>query len=339
MSTDIDNNVEMPQMVYDVVIVTFLRPNKLRNCLKAVSKLYPPPNKVIVVDQTSLPISEAHEKIYPSSLREVYQSIKKYEEIYQEYREIFGERLKIVKIEFDSGLAKSRKAGFMESEADYIFIIDDDIYLPSDAPKIAEILEENNNIGGVALLLRDGERIVCTAGDIETIRGHVRVNVDIRRKTIHRTRSGLRFIIFDYIPNCALFRRACLEDYAWDEFFKIEEHADFYLTHKKLGKWRFAITLDCIAVHDHRKGEKPVYQRLRWRYNLLLESLEHLTKKHGIKSFVVESVFLTRHTRLKDKIYKLILFKILPRRLYWELYIRWLLPHRLRRKLPTIEIS
>ena len=28
--------------------------------------------------------------------------------------------------------------GFMESEADYMFIIDDDIYLPSDAPKITE---------------------------------------------------------------------------------------------------------------------------------------------------------------------------------------------------------
>ena len=321
---------------YDVVVVTFLRPNKLMNCLKAVSELYPPPHKVIVVDQTSLPIGRNFEKIHPSLLEEVYRSIKKYEKVYQEYRRIFKEKIKIIKIEFDSGAAKSRKAGFMESKADYVFIIDDDIYLPPNAPKIAEILKENPDIGGVAFLLKDGENIVCTAGDIEDIKGHVRVNVDIKQKTIRKTNSGLRFILFDYIPNCALFRRACLEDYAWDEFFKIEDHPDFYLTHKRLGKWRFAIALDCIAVHDHRKGEKPVYQRLRWRYDLFLESLEYLIKKHGIKSFVVESVFLTRHTRLKDKIYKLILFKILPRQLYWELYTKWLLPRRLSGRLSTI---
>jgi len=336
---NITDSVETPPIEYDVVIVTFLRPNKLMNCLKAVSELYPPPHKVIVVDQTSLPIKGGYEKIHPSLVEEVHRSIKKYEEVYRQYRRIFGERIKIIKIEFDSGLAKSRKTGFMESEASYVFIIDDDIYLPPNAPKIAEILEENHSIGGVAPLLRDGEKIVCTAGDIENIKGHVRVNVDIRRKTIHRTHSGLRFIIFDYIPNCTLFRRSCLEDYVWDQFFKIEEHADFYLTHKRLGKWRFAIALDCIAVHDHRKGEKPIYQRLRWRYDLFLKSLEHLTKKHGIKSFVVENVFLTRHVTLKDKIYKLILFKILPRQLYWDLYTKWLLPRRLRGKLSTIETS
>lgn len=324
---------------YDVVIVTFLRPNKLMNCLKAVSKLYPSPNKVIVVDQTELPIKGGYEKIYPSLSEEVHRSIKKYEEVYQEYRRIFRKRIKIIKIGFDSGAAKSRKAGFMESEADYVFIIDDDIYLPPNAPKIAEILKENPDVGGVSFLLKDGENIVCTAGDIENTKGHVRVNVDIKQKTIHKTSSGLRFILFDYIPNCALFRRACLEDYAWDEFFKIEDHPDFYLTHKRLGKWRFAVALDCIAIHDHRKGEKTVYQRLRWRYDLFLKSLEHLTKKHGIKSFVVENVFLTRHVRLKDKIYKLILFKILPRQLYWDLYTKWLLPRRLRGKLSAIETS
>jgi len=287
---------------------------------------------VIVVDQTSLPTKEDDGKIDPLLLREVHQFIKKYEKVYQEYQKIFGERIKIIKIEFDSGLAKSRKVGFMESEADYIFMIDDDIYLPPDASKIAEILEENHIIGGVALLLKDGRDIVCTAGDIESVKGHVRVSVDLRHKTVHRTHSGLRFILFDYIPNCTLFRRACLEDYVWDEFFKIEEHADFYLAHKRLGKWKFAVALDYIAVHDHRKDEKPLYRKLRWRYDLFLRSLEYLIRKHGIRSFVVENVFLTRHIGLKDRIYKLILFKILPRQLYWNLYIKWLLPHRLKRK-------
>jgi len=317
---------------YDVIITTFLRPYKLKNCLKAVSRLSKPPNQVIIADQTDYPPKRLAEGLRNSISNRINELAKAYDQVYSEYEAILN--LKVIKMNFDSGLAKSRKVALRESSANYVFVIDDDIYLPPNAPELLEVLEEFPKIGGIALLLRNKDRIVCKVGDIRSSWRHVSVRLDWKQKRIWRTSSGIRFMIFDYIPNCALFRRECLEDYAWDDFFKIgNEHADFYLTHKKLGKWVFAISLDHVAFHDHEKIECPIYLWFRWRHDLILEGLEYLVKKHGIKSFVVEDVFFSRKGNLRDKVYRLLMFRFVPRSLYWRLYKNKLLRYYISRKM------
>jgi len=322
---------------YDVILVTFLRPHKLKRCLNALSKLPLPPNRVIIADQTNLLIGDSMSsnelKLFFSreKVKEIERLIQVYNDVYTLFKKYLN--IKVVKVEFDAGLTKSRKKALEHSTAKYIFVLDDDIYLPRDALQVYEILKESHEIGGVALLLKDRNKIVCKAGDILYSKKHVSIIAD-RNKPIYRTSSGIRFMLFDYIPNCALFRRECLEDYKWDEFFKIGyEHADFYLTHKRLGKWKFAVSLDHIAIHDHQTGESILYLSFRNRPEIFIMNYEYLLKKHNIKSFVVEDVYLTEHTGLKDQILKLIMFKLLPRPFYCSLYKRILLPRRVKKMI------
>lgn len=322
---------------YDVILVTFLRPHKLKRCLNALSKLPLPPNRVIIADQTNLPIvnpmssNESKLFFFREKVKEIERLIQVYNDIYTLSKKYLN--IKVVKVEFDAGLARSRKKALEHSTAKYIFVLDDDIYLPRNALQVYEILKERREIGGVALLLKDRNKIVCKAGDILYSKKHVSIITD-RNKPIYRTSSGIRFMLFDYIPNCALFRRRCLEDYKWDEFFKIGyEHADFYLTHKRLGKWKFAVSLDHIAIHDHQIDESILYLSFRQRPEIFIMNYEYLLKKHNIKSFVVEDVYLTEHTGLKDQLLKLIMFKLLPRPLYCSLYKRILLPRRVKKMI------
>lgn len=295
------------------------------------------PDRVIIVDQTNLPAEDSivgnkSKLLLPrEKLDEIKDLIQAYNDVYNFFKRYLN--IKVVKVEFDAGLAKSRKKALEHSTAKYIFVLDDDIYLPRNALQVYEILKESREIGGVALLLKDRNKIVCKAGDILYSKKHVSI-IAGRNKPIYRTSSGIRFMLFDYIPNCALFRRECLEDYKWDEFFKIGyEHADFYLTHKRLGKWKFAVSLDHIAIHDHQTGESILYLSFRNRPEIFIMNYEYLLKKHNIKSFVVEDVYLTEHTGLKDQILKLIMFKLLPRPLYCSLYKRILLPRRVKKMI------
>ena len=72
------------------------------------------------------------------------------------------------------------------------------------------------------------------------------------------TDEGVPFVRFDKIAQCAMFRRECLDDYAWDPQFRVAEHADFFLGHYHLTGWEFAVTPS--VVFHHRKEIDPRYR-------------------------------------------------------------------------------
>lgn len=68
--------------------------------------------------------------------------------------------------------------------------------------------------------------------------------------------QGVTYFEADQIPNAAIFRLSCLNDCRWDKNIKIGcEHIDFYLKHKRMGKWLFAFTPDVKFLHyPERQG-------------------------------------------------------------------------------------
>ena len=88
------------------------------------------------------------------------------------------------------------------------------------------------------------------------------------------------FIEFDFIPNAAVFRKDCLEEYSWDPNYTIGgEHLDFYVGHWKETDWRFGI---CPNVSfQHFPGGSPEYLTERTNTNKLRASYQYFGEKWG----------------------------------------------------------
>ena len=278
---------------YSIILKTFLRPEKLDKCLQSISKLTIKPEKVVIGDD-GRPTAEKTK-------------------IYEKYKKIMN--LEVVELEFDAGISRARNEGFIRTDTDYILLIDDDHYLPSNIYEIKEILDENPEIGGVSPFWEENGEVYCEAGDLKL--GKWVIKGIFEKKEPRRTSSGMGFFIYDFIPNSALFRRECLTDYSWDDFFIIGgEHADFYLTHKKMGKWKFAVTPDYIAIHDP-KTSNIEYEQNRHSRNKINRSMKYLAKKHNIKGFIYDGCYIPKKQPLMKKLKNFFSKKILPHSLWW----------------------
>lgn len=283
---------------YDIIIATFLRYKKLRICLDSISKLYIKPAKVVVADQGNPP------------------------EVNRIYRE-FSDKLNldVIKLEFDAGLSKARNAAYSRTSSEYILMIDDDHYVPSNVFELIDVLEENPDVGGVSPYWLEYGYIVCHAGDIK-LGKDVTVGIYRKRRAIRFSR-GIYYYLFDFIPNSTMFRRECLDDYRWDENFKIGgEHADFYITHKKMGRWRFAVTPNYVIIHDPLSDDN-LYRNYRMRKEEIAKNMRYLVEKHGIRSFIVEEYFITRPRPWWKRVAHRFMYKFFPKYLiWWYLYYR-----------------
>ncbi len=82
------------------------------------------------------------------------------------------------------------------------------------------------------------------------------------------------------------------EGVSWDPFYKIgKEHLDFYLTHKRAGKWRFAVSID-VAISHHPEGSSTgTYHKFRGGERLQV-SEEYFYRKWGVSSVVEGSKYI-----------------------------------------------
>jgi len=221
-----------------VGVKTFLRTPKLRLCLNSLAQH--PWREVIVADDGA--IDAEREALYAEAATRL--------------------PLRLLRLPFDTGLAAGRNAIVAQCTTPYLLMLDDDQTVPADIGRLAEVLDERPEIGGVACLWLEHGRHTCTACDIR-LDGRTVIKEIAGHTAIRTTASGQRYALFDFIPNSTLFRTACLREQPWDPFYKIgKEHLDFYLAHKQLGRWRFAVSLDVVIGH-HPEGAAANYGRFR----------------------------------------------------------------------------
>lgn len=173
-------------------------------------------------------------------------------EITPERRRIYDRdypfELDVLDLEYDSGLGHGRNEIVERLSEDYLVVVDCDMTVPDDVEFLSDQLDSRPDLGGVSGVLFEGGNVIGACCDLYEA-GDVLIK-DIRGSKQPQYISGKPFVEFDFIPNAAMFRRECLEEYSWDPEYKFgAEHLDFFLAHKKRTDWGFGTCPSVVFPH------------------------------------------------------------------------------------------
>lgn len=201
------------------------------------------------------------------------------------YDRDFAFDLRVIDLEYDAGLGKGRKEIVDHlGDEEYLLIVDSDNEVPENVTVLADQLDARPDVGGIAGNLIEPEkgRMFQNAKDL-TEEGNVLVrSADIYDKTIEDV-AGHPFVEFDFIPNAAMFRTACLRDYCWDPHYVIgKEHIDFYVGHWKQTDWTFGVCPE--VLFNHYPGGDATYEAHRNSEEKKRRSDEYFHEKWGYEA-------------------------------------------------------
>jgi glycosyltransferase involved in cell wall biosynthesis len=243
-----------------VGIKTFLRTPQLRMCLESLAAH--PWHAVIVVDDG--PIDATRQQLYSQFSRRL--------------------PLEVDPLPFETGLAAGRNEIVARCATEYLLMLDDDQTVPANIGQLTEVLDENYGIGGVSCVWPEHGARKCTACDIRVEARKV-VKEIAGDPAIRTTSSGQRYALFDVIPSSTLFRTVCLREQPWDPFYKIgKENLDFYLAHKQLCQWKFAVSLD-VEIGHHLESAQRDYKPFRYRERVKVAE-RYFLQKFGVDEVV-----------------------------------------------------
>lgn len=194
--------------------------------------------------------------------------------------------LKVLDLEYDSGLGNCRSSMVKALTENYLIVVDSDHTIPDNVELLVEQLQERPAFGGVCGLLLEHGGLRGTCHDLYE-EGNVLVR-DIRGKEVS-TVADAPFVKFDFLQNVAAFRRKCVEDYSWDpELEQGKPHLDFYVGHKRRTDWQFAL---CPTVQfPHYPGGSSAYTANRTRRERLASAREYFLTKWGYRQIVYGQV-------------------------------------------------
>jgi glycosyltransferase involved in cell wall biosynthesis len=232
------------------------------------------------------------------------------------YEKDYPFQLVILDIEYDAGLAYSRNRIVDALEEELLLLVDCDMLIPNNVDILYEQLNSKPNIGGISGILQENRTIRGPGHNLyeESLFTHNDLLIrDIQGDSQVETISNYRFIELDKIPNATLFRKECFEDYSWDPNYKLGEHLDFFLGHKKETEWSFGSTPDVIFPHNpggYPKGEKPnrktkienakTYFENKWGYRHVIHKTPNWLESH-IHNIGWKRLFLNQFTETPPK--------------------------------------
>lgn len=199
------------------------------------------------------------------------------------YEEDYSFNLNMIDLDYDSGLGKGRSEIVDRLSEEYIFIVDSDHEVPKNANILVDQLKDRNELGGISGIFGEGDSLICGSHDLFA-------NDQYLIRDIRSTKSpvesvGQSLYKFDFIPNVALFRSECLQDYCWDPKYVIGmEHLDFYLGHSQQTDWEFATNPRVIFPHD--RGGSKNYMSNRTNSDKLQSSRNYFLNKWDLEGIV-----------------------------------------------------
>lgn len=189
--------------------------------------------------------------------------------------------LSIIDLPFDAGLGAGRRAIVDELTDDYLLIVDTDHEVPENIHALLDVLIADPTLGGVAGLVDEGDGPGGLCHDLDK-------HEDVLLRTIRGEKQvqevgGRSFVLFDFIPNAALFRADALESYNWDAEYVIgREHLDFYVGHWQRTPWNFGVCPD--VVFPHHPGGSTGYRLNRHNAEKLANSEGYFCDKWGYRT-------------------------------------------------------
>lgn len=283
---------------YSALISTFLRPLKLRRCLQALA---------------SIPIEQAPERVVVADDGDEHQ---RKERVY----EAFSDRLPltVVNLPYDAGLSRKRNKALDRIDTEYVLLLDDDQYVPSNIHELTTLLNADSSLGAVAPFWEERGVLKCNAANYRRERAWVLK--DTHDSHCERTDAGHAIYRYDHIPNAAMFRTEVFETYTWDGAYVIAgEDTDFYLRHSELGEWDFAITPNYILRHDPGPGSVDAYETERKDTEKIRASLDHLTEKFGIKGVLQVDSHHHPERSSRGKLLHCVATNVVPNTFLWKL--------------------
>ncbi len=197
--------------------------------------------------------------------------------------------LTVIDLEYDAGLGRGRAEIVDRLEEEYLLIVDSDHRLPDNVDLLRRQLRERPDFGGIAGLLLEYGRLTGMTHDLSVDDGVLIRDVDDEKEVLEA--AGHRLVPFDFLPNVCLFRRECLQEYAWDPAYVIAmEHLDFYVGHWRGTDWRFGVSPSVQFVHDPRSD--ATYAANRGDPGKRLASKEHFLEKWGYRQVLLRETWL-----------------------------------------------
>ena len=207
-------------------------------------------------------------------------------------------KLEVLNLPYDTGVGYGRSRIVEEFTEEYLLMLDSDVEVPGNLAVLAEVLEARPDLGGVSGRLAEPpyNRIVTLAADFETRDTTVTLSPFLQEKDIEFV-EGHSLVSFDFVPNLSLFRRECLETYAWDPNYVMEhDHLDFFFGHWKNATWSFAVCPE--VIFPHYPGGDVEYQKRRWDEPTMAAAEEYFLEKWGYDDLEIVEYYWSDGGRL-----------------------------------------
>jgi hypothetical protein len=280
-------NIDRNHSIVGIIIPTFLRDDKLINCVNSILKSFEGINrfqpffKIYIGDQGNQGVDKS-----------------KY------YQKLIDSGHSVFTLPYNCGLSYARNYLIEKSKEPYILVIDDD-YIFTEKTHLEpffRLLLEEENIGLVGGKLSDRETLP-TKILVDSQKNNQNNVIYLTKPLIYsesiktKTQKSYKYFESGYIPNFFLAKKELFYDIRWDEELKLVEHSDFYLRLKQT-KWKALFTPDVIVEHhpENNSEEYNSYRNNKTGGNCI-NGLYKFRKKYNLSN---NSKFLVEYPIEKD---------------------------------------
>jgi hypothetical protein len=198
------------------------------------------------------------------------------------YAAEYGFDIEVLDLPYDAGVGYGRQQVVEALTEEYLLFADPDHILPGNVSTLVDILERDQSLGGAAgaLLGLEGDRVTIGLSGCDLFETQTTIlRYGKARKTVESCGDN-RLVEYDFIPQAAVYRAQCLEEYGWDPAYTTgSEHLDFHVGHWKQTDWRFGISPD-VHIHHYPGGDRD-YETNRRSEAKLTDSATHFGEKWG----------------------------------------------------------
>jgi len=264
-----------------IIIPTFIRENKVTECIKSALQVYPEGMIRIYVGDQSDVISE--------SMLEFYKELQSKGHVF-------------IKLPFNCGLSYARNFLISQTKSEpYIMIIDDDfIFTPkTDLSKFIDVLEEKESHGIAGGCIENRYHYAGWLEYLPSIQKILKIDIFSVPQTINLTteynykQRKIAYYYSDIVLNFFLAKKEIFKDIQWDNNLPLVEHTDYMLRLKQLNKWRVCYVPEVSINHSSHANEEN-YKNYRHNENKNI-GIERFCKKWNLNG-------LNDIWRLSDKL-------------------------------------
>jgi GT2 family glycosyltransferase len=244
-------NIDREHATVGIIIPTFLRDDKMMECVNSILKTYEGINRF-----------QPFFKIYIGDQGEQ-----------NEEKTVFYNKLKdlghnILLLPYNSGLSYARNKLIKKTKEPYILVIDDDYTFTEKThlEPFFRLLLEKEDVGIVGGALAD-RTTVPTHILVDVQKNNANCITYISKPLIYqqslqtKIQKTFRFFQSELVPNFFMAKREVFEDIQWDKELRLAEHSDYFLRLKET-KCKTLFTPDVVVEH-HPENNSEIYNSYR----------------------------------------------------------------------------